>query len=79
MFNGIRHVHIESSYQFTFLCVRSIFVSRSGYYAWLHQTDKHMEKERNDEKDYEWIQEIFNRKEKKWLRCNTGTIFVPSP
>ena len=40
-------------------------VSRSGYYAWLHQTDKKMEKERSDKKDYEWIQEIFNRKEKK--------------
>ncbi|SCV19385.1 Putative transposase for insertion sequence element IS1353 [Bacillus cereus] len=39
-------------------------VSRSGYYAWLHQTDKHLEKERNDETDYEWIQEIFNRKGK---------------
>ncbi|WP_309414572.1 MULTISPECIES: IS3 family transposase [Bacillus] len=39
-------------------------VSRSGYYAWLHQSDKHLEKERNDETDYEWIQEIFNRKEK---------------
>ncbi|MED2910504.1 IS3 family transposase, partial [Bacillus thuringiensis] len=39
-------------------------VSRSGYYAWLHQTDKQLEKERNDETDYEWIQEIFNRKGK---------------
>ncbi|MDM5265697.1 MULTISPECIES: IS3 family transposase, partial [Bacillus cereus group] len=39
-------------------------VSRSGYYAWLHQTEKHLEKERNDETDYEWIQEIFNRKRK---------------
>ncbi|WP_431165081.1 hypothetical protein [Bacillus cereus] len=36
-------------------------VSRSGgYYAWLHQTDKQLEKERNDETDYEWIQGIFN-------------------
>ncbi|MGI2842964.1 IS3 family transposase, partial [Bacillus cytotoxicus] len=40
-------------------------VSRSGYYAWLRQTDQHMERERNDEKDYELIQEIFYRKEKK--------------
>ncbi|MHA2890489.1 IS3 family transposase [Bacillus cereus] len=37
-------------------------VSRSGYYV--HQSDKHLEKEHNDETDYEWIQEIFNRKGK---------------
>ncbi|MFJ8219051.1 transposase [Bacillus cereus] len=34
------------------------------YYACLHQTDKQLEKERNDETDYELIQEIFNRKRK---------------
>ncbi|ABS24080.1 MULTISPECIES: hypothetical protein [Bacillus cereus group] len=33
-------------------------VRRRGYYAWLRQTDQHMEREQNDEKDYELIQEI---------------------
>ena len=41
-------------------------VSRSGYYAWLHQSDKHLEKERNDETDYEWIQEILIEKKNMW-------------
>ncbi|MGG0516827.1 IS3 family transposase [Bacillus pseudomycoides] len=40
-------------------------VSRSGYYAWLRKLDIHIEKEASDEKDYELIQEIFNRKKKK--------------
>ncbi|WP_306471767.1 IS3 family transposase [Bacillus pseudomycoides] len=40
-------------------------VSRCGYYAWLRKIDIHIEKEVNDEKDYELIQEIFNRKKKK--------------
>lgn len=31
---------------------------------WIHQTNKHLEKERNDKTDYEWIQEVFNRKGK---------------
>ncbi|WP_347408028.1 transposase [Bacillus cereus group sp. BfR-BA-01349] len=37
---------------------------KSEWILWLHQTDKHLEKELNDETDYEWIQEIFNRKGK---------------
>ncbi|MEH6852725.1 IS3 family transposase, partial [Bacillus pseudomycoides] len=40
-------------------------VSRSGYYAWLCKVDIRTEKEASDEKDYELIQEIFNRKKKK--------------
>jgi hypothetical protein len=40
-----------------YLCTLS-WVSRSGYYAWLHQTDKQLEKERNDETDHEWISSI---------------------
>nr|WP_176338791.1 hypothetical protein [Bacillus thuringiensis] len=41
---------------------------------WLHQTDKQLEKERNDETDYEWIQEIFNQKEKICGGCSIKMV-----
>lgn len=46
-----------------YLCTLA-WVSQCGYYTWLHQTDKYLEKERNDETNYEWSQGIFRRKGK---------------